>query len=79
MIDRLLILAVVLIIPMIPTFWAIMDIPKRRFSRLRYKMIWFAIVSTLPVIGAILYFLLARRHTQPAIDVPRKEETTANA
>ncbi|MCE5335566.1 MAG: PLD nuclease N-terminal domain-containing protein [Desulfobacteraceae bacterium] len=79
MLERLIILAVALIIPMIPTFWAILDIPKRRFARLRYKIIWFAVVSTLPVLGAILYLCLGRRHTQPATSIPCKEETTANA
>lgn len=62
---NLLVLAIILIIPMIPTFWAILDLPRRRFARLRYKVLWFAVVSTLPCIGAALYILLARRHTQP--------------
>ena len=61
----LLILIVIVIIPMIPTFWAIVDLPKRRFSSTKSKVIWFAVVSTLPCIGATLYFLLVRRNTQP--------------
>jgi hypothetical protein len=51
--------------PLVPTFWSILDIPKRRFSSSRKKMIWFALVSTLPFLGGMLYILFARRHTQP--------------
>lgn len=62
---NMLILFVILIIPVIPTFWAIVDLPGRRFSRTRWKVIWFALVATLPVFGAILYFAVARRRTEP--------------
>ena len=59
-----MILAVIVAVPVIPTFWAIVDVPRRRFSSTKYKVIWFAVVSTLPCLGAALYILLARRHTQ---------------
>ena len=62
---NLLILIAIVIIPIIPTFWAIVDLPKRRFPSTKSKVIWFAIVSTLPCLGATLYFLLVRRNTQP--------------
>ena len=62
---KMLILLVIFLIPLIPTLWAIVDLPRRRFSRTRWKVIWFALVATLPVLGAILYFALARRHTEP--------------
>jgi hypothetical protein len=62
---KMLILFVIFLIPLIPTLWAIVDLPRRRFSRTRWKVIWFALVATLPVFGAILYFALARRHTEP--------------
>jgi hypothetical protein len=62
---HLIVLVIILVVPIIPTFWAIVDLPQRRFARLRYKVIWFAVVATLPCIGAALYILLARRHTQP--------------
>ncbi|MGO9553931.1 MAG: PLDc N-terminal domain-containing protein [Syntrophobacteraceae bacterium] len=45
--------------------WAIVDLPGRRFSSTKSKVIWFAVVSTLPCLGAILYILLVRRNTQP--------------
>jgi len=63
---NLLLIIFVLIIPMIPTFWAIIEIPRRQFSSLAQKAIWFAVVSLLPVVGAVLYFAFARRHTRPA-------------
>ncbi len=62
---KLLIVIAVIILPFIPTYWAIMDLPKRRFPSTKSKFIWFAVVSTLPCLGATLYFLLARRKTQP--------------
>ena len=66
MTSRLLLVMLLLLIPMIPTFWAILDIPKRRFSSLRKKIMWFLVVSSLPCVGALCYLLLARRHTTPS-------------
>jgi hypothetical protein len=65
MLGKLVLIVAVLIIPLIPTFWAILDVPRRRFSTTRSKVIWFAVVSTLPCIGAIFYLLMGRRNTQP--------------
>lgn len=62
---NLFIVMVIIIIPIIPTLWAIVDLPRRRFSSIKSKAIWFAVVSTLPCVGAVLYFLLVRRNTQP--------------
>jgi hypothetical protein len=62
---KLLLVIVILALPLIPTFWAILDIPKRRFSSTQKKMLWFMAVATLPFLGAILYIAFARRHTQP--------------
>jgi len=63
---KLLILAAIFVLPLVPTFWAIQDIPRRRFATPRKKLTWFAVVSTLPFLGAMIYLLIARRHTQPA-------------
>ncbi len=65
MTSQIIILLVLLAIPMIPTFWAILDIPKRRFTTPKGKILWFVTVSTLPCIGAVLYILFGRRHTEP--------------
>jgi hypothetical protein len=62
---KILLVIIILIIPLAPTFWAIMDIPRRRFSSSRAKVIWFAVVTTLPFLGAMIYILLVRRRTQP--------------
>jgi hypothetical protein len=62
---KILLVVVVLLIPMVPTFWAILDIPKRRFSSTKKKILWFLAVAALPFLGAILYLVLARRHTHP--------------
>jgi cytochrome bd-type quinol oxidase subunit 2 len=53
----------------VPTFWAIFDIPKRRFASHKEKMIWLMTVSTLPFVGAVLYILFKRRHTEP-MEIP---------
>jgi hypothetical protein len=62
---NLLLVVTLLALPMVPTFWAILDIPKRRFATTRKKIIWFLVVATLPFIGAVFYVALARRHTEP--------------
>ncbi len=58
-------LIVILLLPLLPTFWAILDIPKRRFSSVRKKVLWFLLVSTFPFVGAMFYITVARRHTEP--------------
>ncbi|MHC1726791.1 MAG: PLD nuclease N-terminal domain-containing protein [Syntrophobacteraceae bacterium] len=65
MLFKIIVLVLIFLIPLIPTFWAILDIPRRRFPSTKSKMIWFAVVSTLPCVGGIFYFLLGRRQTQP--------------
>lgn len=62
---KILVLLMVLALPLVPTFWALCDIPKRRFKSDRNKLIWFFTVSTLPCVGGILYLLLVRRRTEP--------------
>lgn len=62
---KLLLVIIVLALPLLPTFWAILDIPKRRFMTTRKKFIWFFVVATLPFLGAVFYITFARRHTQP--------------
>ncbi len=58
-------LIVILLLPLLPTVWAILDIPKRRFSSVRKKVLWFLLVSTFPFVGAMFYITVARRHTEP--------------
>lgn len=62
---RTLVVIAILSVPLIPTFWAILDIPRRCFPTPGQKMAWFFVVATLPFFGALLYILLIRRHTAP--------------
>ena len=64
---NLLIVVAILIVPVVPTLWALVDLPRRRFPSTTAKVVWFAVVSALPCIGAILYIALARRTTQPEV------------
>jgi len=62
---KLVLIIAIFLLPLAPTFWAIVDIPKRRFATSKKKLLWFVTVSTLPFFGAVLYLLIARRHTTP--------------
>ncbi len=64
---KILVLAALFVLPMVPTFWAIQEIPRRQFRSRRRKMIWFAVVATVPFFGAVFYWILERRHTTPII------------
>ena len=66
---QILMLIVIFGAPLVPTFWAIFDIPKRRFASHKEKMIWLMTASTLPFVGAMLYILFKRRHTEP-MEIP---------
>jgi hypothetical protein len=57
---RILILIVLLFLPMVPTIWAIRDIAYKSFPRLKTKVIWFAVVTLLPPIGALIYIFVGR-------------------
>lgn len=66
---KILILAVLFGAPLVPTFWAILDIPKRRFNSPGQKLLWLFVVATLPFIGGMVYILFVRRTTEP-LEVP---------
>ncbi|MGV8074952.1 MAG: PLD nuclease N-terminal domain-containing protein [Syntrophobacteraceae bacterium] len=63
---KIIILLLILAIPIVPTFWAIRDIPNRCFASSRSKVIWFVVVATFPFIGAMFYIIIGRRYTRPA-------------
>ena len=63
MLAKILILIGILLIPMIPTFFAIIDVAQRPFPSFQKKMIWFAVVTLLPLLGAALYFLFGKKQT----------------
>lgn len=62
---KLLLMAIIFGAPLVPTFWSILDIPKRRFASERQKVLWIFVVATLPFIGGMAYILFVRRTTKP--------------
>ena len=72
--HKVMILMGLLLLPLIPTFWAIRDIPGRRFETLRQKIMWFLVVAAVPFFGALFYLGCARRRTRPAGDPPPPQE-----
>ena len=57
---RILLLIGVFILLFLPTVWAIRDIAYKSFPSLKTKVIWFAVVSLLPPIGAFVYLAVGR-------------------
>lgn len=55
-IMRLAITLLILLLPMVPTFWAIRDVAHRSFDDPQKKMIWLLIIIFLPVLGGLIYF-----------------------
>jgi hypothetical protein len=67
---RILLLVGVFILLFLPTVWAIRDIAYRGFPTLKNKVIWFAVVTLLPPIGAVIYIAVGRsRASEIAEDV----------
>ncbi len=58
---RILLLIGVFILLFLPTVWAIRDIPYKSFPSLKTKVIWFAVVTLLPPIGAFVYIAVGRQ------------------
>ena len=63
--PKMLLAILLVMLPLAVTFWAILDIPKRRFSSEKKKLVWFVAVSSLPFVGAVFYVVFVRRHTEP--------------
>jgi hypothetical protein len=71
---RILLLVGVFILLFLPTVWAIRDIAYKSFPSLKTKVIWFAVVSLLPPIGAFVYIAVGRsRASEIAEDVEAQE------
>lgn len=51
----------ILLLPMIPTFWAIVDVANRDFGTLRKKALWGAFIVFVPCLGGIVYLIFGRR------------------
>ncbi|SFM43675.1 PLDc N-terminal domain-containing protein [Thermodesulforhabdus norvegica] len=65
MIFKVILVLILFGLPLVPTFWAIQDIPKRQFRSFRRKFLWFFAVSTFPFFGALAYILFERKKTEP--------------
>ena len=70
---RILLLVGVFILLFLPTVWAIRDIAYRSFPTFKAKVIWFAVVTLLPPIGAFVYIAVGRSRAN--IEAEETEET----
>jgi hypothetical protein len=51
----------ILLLPMVPTFWAIVDVAYRDFGTLKKKALWGMLVVLVPCLGGIIYLIFGRR------------------
>lgn len=56
-----LILVSAMLLPMLLTLWALIDAIRSEFVKDINKLIWILVILCLPLVGGILYFLLARK------------------
>jgi hypothetical protein len=70
---RILLLVGVFILLFLPTVWAIRDIAYRSFPTFKAKVIWFAVVTLLPPIGALVYIAVGRHRA--SIEAEEPEDT----
>jgi uncharacterized membrane protein YczE len=75
---RILLLVGVFILLFLPTVWAIRDIAYKSFPSLKTKVIWFAVVTLLPPVGAFIYIAVGRprsiREVEEGQDTEQKTE-----
>jgi len=72
---RILLLVGVFILLFLPTMWAIRNIAYRSFPTLKSKVIWFAVVTLLPPIGAVIYIAVGRSRAGEIVeDVEAQDE-----
>ena len=73
---RIVVLIVLLLLPMVPTIWAIRDIAYKSFPSLKTKVIWFAVVTLLPPIGALIYIFIGRPRGGTDIEPDEHQEAS---
>ncbi|RKX63317.1 MAG: hypothetical protein DRP41_06345 [Thermodesulfobacteriota bacterium] len=54
-------LILIFLIPMIPTFWAIIELMTKEINSIYGKFIWLLFVIFIPCIGGLCYFLFGRK------------------
>ncbi|NVM20930.1 MAG: PLDc_N domain-containing protein [Desulfobacterales bacterium] len=55
-------IVLILLLPMVPTFWAIVDVAHRDFGTLRKKGMWGVFIVLVPCLGGLVYLIFGRRH-----------------
>ena len=69
----------VFILLFVPTVWAIRNIAYRSFPSLKGKVIWFAVVTLLPPLGAFVYIAVGRpRVGKDVAENDKGQRTTDN-
>ena len=76
-IVRILLLVGVFILLFLPTVWAIRNIAYRSFPTFKAKVIWFAVVTLLPPIGAFVYIAVGRHRASIEAEEPEDQEVDA--
>jgi hypothetical protein len=56
-----LILISAMLLPMLLTIWALIDAIRSEFIKDVNKLVWILVILCLPLVGGVLYFLLARK------------------
>jgi hypothetical protein len=76
---RILLVVAVFILLFVPTVWAIRNIAYRSFPSLKGKVIWFAVVTLLPPLGAFVYIAVGRpRVGKDVAENDKGQRTTDN-
>lgn len=74
---RIVIFVALLLVPMIPTFWAISHISKGKFATPGQKYRWLALVVFLPPVGGFIYLFAGRKRRlgpDPALLAEQQQE-----
>lgn len=54
-------MVLILLLPLVPTFWAIVDVAHRDFGTLKKKALWGAFIVFVPCLGGLVYLIFGRR------------------
>jgi Mg2+/citrate symporter len=57
----ILLIILIFLLPMVPTFWAIVDMAHRDFGTLKKKALWGVFVICVPCLGGLVYLIFGRR------------------
>ena len=57
----ILLIILIFLLPMVPTFWAIVDMAHRDFGTLKKKALWGVFVICVPCLRGLVYLIFGRR------------------